>query len=141
MPSIVEPVLLTLDRERHLRFDMAALLLAEREMSRLWDRKVSLFSVLASGEGLGLNDISVLLWVSLLHDDPSMTLLKTQDLMDVNRIADYTTAIFAAWNRAWPQASPSEEERADPLATALTGDASGVPPVSSLASLTPSSGS
>lgn len=133
MPSMVEPVPLLLDRERHLRFDIAALLLAERELARVWDRKISLFSILASEGGLGLNDVSVLLWVSLLHEDPSMTLLKTQDLMDINRIADYTAAIFAAWNAAWPPAPAREEASADPLARASTGDASGVPPGSSWA--------
>lgn len=139
-PRVTPGIPLVLDKERLLYFDIGYLMLAELELGRVYGKKVSLFQVIGSGDGLGLNDIHILLWAALLDDDPSLTLLRVQDLMDLNRIADYTTAIFAAWNVAWPTPDPQEEGTTDPLAPGSTGDASGVPPGSSLVSLTPSSG-
>lgn len=140
MPSVVPGIPLMLDRERHLRLDNAAMLLAERELSRLWDRKISLFSVLASADGLGLNDLSVLLFAALLHEDPSLTLLKTQDLMDMQRLPEMINAILAAWNAATMPVVTSQETADGPLASTLTGPDSGVPPVSSSVSVPLSSG-
>lgn len=132
-PRVTPGIPLVLDRERLLYFDIGYLMLAELELGRVYSRKVSLLQLISHPEGLGLNDIHVLLWAALLDDDPSLTVLKVQDLMDLNRIADYTTAIFTAWNVAWPPAPAAEEGTEDPLAPASTGDGSGVPPVSSLA--------
>ena len=140
MPSVVEPVTLMLDRERHLRLDNAAMLLAERELSRLWDRKISLFSVLASADGLGLNDLSVLLFAALLHEDPSLTLLRVQDLMDMQRLPEMIQAILEAWNRATMPAQPQTEEPSDPLASTSTGPGSGAMPVPPSGSVTQSFG-
>ena len=109
------------------------MLLAERELSRLWDRKISLFSVLASADGLGLNDLSVLLFAALLHEDPSLTLLKTQDMMDMQRLPEMIQAILEAWNRATMPAQPQTEAPSDPLASTSTGPDSGVLPAPSLA--------
>lgn len=133
MPSIVAPVPLMLDRERHLRLDNGAMLLAERELSRLWERKISLFSVLASADGLGLNDLSVLLWVSLLHEDPSLTLLRVQDMMDMQRLPEMIQAILQSWNNATMPAQPQTETPSDPLASTSTGPGSGAMPAPSLA--------
>lgn len=140
-PRITPGIPLVLDRERLLYMDIGYLKLAELELCQVYGKKISLFQVIGGGEGLGLNDIHILLWAALLDDDPSLTLLRVQDLMDLNRIADYTTAIFAAWNAAWPTPDPQEEASTDPLAPTSTGDDSGVPPASNLVSVTPSSGS
>jgi hypothetical protein len=132
MPSVVEPVPLRLDRERFLRLDNAGMLFAERELSRLWEKKISLFSVLASPDGLGLNDLSVLLFAALVQDDPSLTLLRVQDLMDMTRLGEMITAVLEAWNRATMPAQPQAEAPDSPLASTSTGPDSGVTPVPSL---------
>lgn len=140
MPSIVPGIPLMLDKERHLRLDIGGLLLAEREMERLWGREINLFTVIASPTGLGLNNVSILLWVALLPEDPALTLLRVQDLLNPSQIGDVVTALFAAWNAAWPLPVPDAEPPARPLASASTGDDSGAPPASTLASVMPSSG-
>jgi hypothetical protein len=132
MPSVVEPVALMLDRQRFLRLDTAGMLFAERELSRLWERKISLFSLLASPDGLGLNDLSVLLFAALVYDDPSLTLLRVQDMMDMTRLGEMITAVLEAWNRATMPVVPPTEHSESPLAPTLTGPDSGVTPVPSL---------
>ena len=78
MPSLVPSVPLVLDRERHLRLDNAALFRAERELSKLWSRKVSVLQTLIDPETLGLNDLSILLWCGLLHEDADLSLSQVQ---------------------------------------------------------------
>lgn len=124
-PSVVPSVPLMLDKERHLRFTIPALLMAERELSRIWEKKVSLFATIGSAEGLGLNDMQVLLWVALLHEEPGLTLLRVQDMMDLSKVGDYITAIYAAWNAAWPLAPAQPEGAESPLALTSTGSVSG----------------
>lgn len=132
-PRVTPGIPLMLDKERLLYLDLRYLKLAELELCQVYGKKISLLQVIGSGEGLGLNDIHILLWASLLDDDPSLTLLRVQDMMELPRIADYSTAIFAAWNVAWPIAPTSEEGTEDPLALTSIGDGSGVPPVSNWA--------
>lgn len=134
IPSVVPGIPLMLDKERHLRLHIGSLLLAEREMERLWGREINLFTVIAAPGGMGLNNLSILLWVALLDEDPSMTLLKTQDLLNPSQVGPVITAIFDAWNAAWPLPRP-EEEAERPLSSALTGADSGAPPVSNWASV------
>lgn len=132
-PRLTPGIPLMLDRERVLYMDIGYLMLAELELGRLYGKKVSLLRVIGGEEGLGLNDIHVLLWAALLDDDPSLTLLRVQDMMDLSHIADYTTAIFAAWNAAWPTPQPVEEGTPDPFPTASTGADSGAMAASPLA--------
>lgn len=140
MPSVVPGIPLMLDQERHLRLDIGSLLLAEREMERLWGREINLFTLIASPNGLGLNNVSILLWVALLAEDPSLTLLRVQDMLNPSQVGEVVKAIFDAWNAAWPLPVPAEEGTESPLSSASTGPDSGVPPVSSSASVTLSSG-
>ena len=132
VPSVVEPASLMLDRVRYLKLDNAGMLFAERELSSLWGRKISLFSVLASPDGLGLNDLSVLLFAALVKDDPTLTLLRVQDLMDMTRLGEMITAVLEAWNRATAPALPPTESPDSPLASISTGPGSGAMPVPSL---------
>ena len=140
MSSVVPGIPLMLDKERHLRLHIGSLLLAEREMERLWGREVNLLALIGSPGGLGLNNISILLWVALLDEDPSLTLLRVQDMVNPSQIGVVVTAIFDAWNAAWPIPLPQEETGERPLSSAWTGSDSGAPPVSSSASVTLSSG-
>lgn len=126
MEGVAQVISLMLDKERHLKFTYPAMALAERELSRVWGRKINLLTVLA--DGIGLNDLHVLLWAALLHEDPSMTLLRTQDVMDPARLAEMMQAVTEAWMAAWRFDLQAPQESSAPLAEASTGDGFGAVP-------------
>ena len=133
--SVVPSIPLTLDKPRHLRLDNRALFRCERELVQIWGTKTSMLSILMDLGNIRLNDLAVMLWVGLLHEDPTLTLEETQDLMDFSKLSDILGAILQAWNAATlpadPQAVPEGEGDGDPLAS--NGLVSGRTPVSSLA--------
>ena len=135
MPSLVTPIPIVLDKPRTLLLDNRAIFQCERELSRLWGEKVSLFQVLSDVTTLGLNDLSVMLWQACLAEDPSLTLSQVQHMMDLRRLPEMLTAVLDAWNAATLPAAPVQEVNgaADPLASASTGPGSGAMPVSTLA--------
>jgi len=132
MPSIVPLIPLILDRPRHLRLSNAAIFQAERELSQLWGKRCSLFQVLAND--LGLNDLSVILWQALLHEDPRLTLATVQnELIDMAKLPDIITAVLDAWNAATAPAVPvaagnGEVVDTDPLPSGSPGTAFGPSP-------------
>jgi hypothetical protein len=129
MPSVVPLIPITLDRPRHLRLDNRAIFQAERELSRLWEKRCSLFNVLATD--LGLNDLSVILWQALLHEDARLTLAIVQnELMDMAKLPEIIDAVLQAWNAATAPAVPDasvngEASLMDPLPDGSTGSPSG----------------
>lgn len=126
MDSIVAPIPIDLDKRRHLRFDNRALLRAEHALCELWNRKINLLQLLFAGDTITLNDIAILLWQALRHEDPTLTLEETQDLMALDKIGAITEAVFAAWNRhtaAAPGSARAQEGTDGPLAS--TGEVSG----------------
>jgi hypothetical protein len=132
------PVPLQLDRLRHLRLTNRAILRAERELSTLWGKRCSLFEILS--ESLGVNDLSVILWQGLLHEDPRLTLEYVQEhLMDMRRLSAIMIAVLDAWNAATAPAAPPDvpqngEAPVGPFATTSPGSPSGALPGSILAS-------
>lgn len=129
MPSIVPLIPIDLDRRRHLRLNNAAIFQAEIELSKLWGKKVSLFQTLGTSETLGFNDLSVVLWQALVHEDPRLTLAQTQEVMDLGKLPQIIEAILAAWNAATapavPETAPNGEGTADPFPAGLPGTSSG----------------
>jgi hypothetical protein len=130
MPSLVDPVPLTLDRPRHLYLGNEALFTAERELSRLWGEHISLFTVLSGT--MGINDLSVLLHQALLHEDPTLTLSQVQALMDFSKMSEIIFAVLAAWNLATAPAEPAaaQGDSDSPLASTSPGAPSGLLAVS-----------
>lgn len=141
MPSLVPFVPITLDRLRHIRLDNQALLLAEREISKLWDKRVNILQVFLDTPTLGLNDVCIVLWAGLRHEDPQLTLLQVQDLVGLAEYVPVLQALYEAWNSATASAVPSSEAAPVPLAQASPGNGSGGLVEPSLASVTVSSGS
>ena len=135
MPSLVPSVPVVLDKERHLRLDNAALFRAERELSRLWGKRLSILQVLMDPETLGMNDLSVLLWCGLLHEDADLALSQVQDAMQVANFAALLEALYAAWSAdtqpAEGAASPTEVD--GPFASGSPGNSTGALRASSLA--------
>lgn len=139
MPSLVPLIPITLDKPRALRLDNQALLLAERELSKLWERKLNILQVLLDAETLGLNDLCVLLWAGLRHEDPDLSLAQVQEAVSIQDYIPLLQALFSAWNSATAPADGAPEGTPVPLAPASPGSATGVLPGSSLASaMTPS---
>ena len=135
MPSVVPPIPIDLDRRRVLRMNNRAIFQSEIELTKLWNRKVNVLSVLVNADQtLTLNDIAIFLWQALLDEDPSLTLPEVQDMMDVTKLDVIVTAILQAWNVATAPAEPvgpgEGAAQSDPLPTPSTGRVSGPTAVS-----------
>src|SRR6476660_118145 len=101
MPSVIPLIPITLDKPRHLRMTNRAIFQSEIELTKLWNRKVNILSVLVNADQtLTLNDIAIFLWQALLYEDPTLTLPEVQDMIDVTKLDVIVTAILQAWNVA-----------------------------------------
>jgi hypothetical protein len=124
MDSVVPSIPLRLDRERHLRLNTTALQGAERDLSALWGKTISIYAVLMETP-MRLNDISVLLFHALRHEDPRLTQEEVCALMDLAPMLTIMNAINDAW--AWTVRSANPEAPtpdADPTLPSI-GHASG----------------
>jgi hypothetical protein len=135
LPRITPLIPIDLDKRRYLRLDNKAKFRAEWELCQLWGERLNLFSVM-SQDLMTLNDLSVLLWQGLLHEDPRLTLADVQAMMDLDSPDGLLTTIKAiteAWNASSPTPRPVAEEverEADPLTTPSPGPPSGASPAS-----------
>lgn len=109
MPSIVPLIDLTLDKPRHLRLGNAQLCQAEVELSAFWNRDMSVYAALLQSP-MRANDLSIILWQALLHEDPGLTLAQTRDLLDGQLIGDVIAAVQQAWISATQPAEPPTGE-------------------------------
>jgi hypothetical protein len=133
-PTLDPSVPIMLDRLRHIRLGTKALRRAELVLSDVRKREISILRVMFNPDGLGLNEMLVLLWCGLAHEDPTLTLEEVEDLVTGDKILLSLEAVYAAWNRHTASAQPSTEEASNgPLATPSPGSDSGASPVSSLA--------
>lgn len=72
--GVQQPIPIQLDRLRHIKLDLRALALAEREIARFWERKERLSIVqIFQGGDVGIADLCILLWAGLRHEDPALT--------------------------------------------------------------------
>jgi hypothetical protein len=126
--SIVEPVVLTLDRPRRLRLEIGDVLAAERAMCARWGKPVNILTIFA--ETLTLNDLCILLWAALSAEDPTLTLEQTERLITIDRLGDIMTAVMDAWNRGMQRAQPAPGEGdGSPFPSGFPGSVSGATPV------------
>jgi len=137
MPSVIPLIPITLDKPRHLRMTNRAIFQSEIELTKLWNRKVNILSVLVNADQtLTLNDIAIFLWQALLYEDPTLTLPEVQDMIDVTKLDVIVTAILQAWNVATAPAQPTAPgegtAQSDPLPMPSSGPVSGPTVVRSL---------
>ena len=126
--SIVPPVELVLDRPRHLRLDIWAVLTAERKMVEVWGKPVNILTIFA--DTLTLTDLTILLWAALEPEGVPLTLHEVQGLVSIDRLGDIMTAVMEAWNRGMQSAQPAtSEDSASPFPSAFPGIDSGATPV------------
>lgn len=106
-PRVVPDVEIQLDRLRHLRFDMQAVIDAEILYSNLrkGGRDYSLYEIANGGTSLGL---SVLLWAGLRHEEPALTLEQVNGLYRPNDINRISRAINKA---VFDQVTTAEEDK------------------------------
>ena len=140
MDSIVPLIPLRLDRERHLRLDARAMRNAEIDLGVLWGKDMSIYAALTNVP-LRINDIGVLLYWALKHEDPRLTQDEVWALMDHAPIADIMSALTDAWTWAARAANPvAEDPEADPPTDASIGQGSGPMAAPNSALVMPSSG-
>src|SRR5678815_1148881 len=94
--SIVPLVPLMLDKQRHLRLDIAALCNAERDLSEFWDKKTSVYAVLLDVP-IGINDLSILVLHGLRHEDPTLSLPEVRGMLNHTTIPVVFQAVTDAW--------------------------------------------
>jgi hypothetical protein len=135
LDELVPPVPIDLDRRRHLRLGKRAVFRAEKALCEFWGKRQNILTMLFDPAGLTLNDIAILLWQGLLHEDPTLTLEQAQDMVTMANVSTIVTALYQSWNDATQDAGESTEglNGTDPLAMPSPGVSSGVTPVSSLA--------
>jgi hypothetical protein len=139
---IVPLIPVDLDRRRYLRLDVAALCLAERDLSDFWGKKTSVYAVLLDMP-MGINDLSIIVMHGLRHDDPTLSLPEVKGMLNHSTISTVIQAVTDAWTKATPSAEPSEEGESlpmDPPPALSTGVNSGLTAGSISGSVTLSSG-
>lgn len=135
--GVQQPIPIQLDKLRHIKLDLRALALAEREIARFWERKERLSIVqIFQGGDVGVADLCILLWAGLRHEDPALTVDQAFTLASGVPMATLSEAMGQALREqlgAGTAASP-EGATADPPmpATAAnpsnsTGSNSGAP--------------
>lgn len=67
-------VIYELDKARNVRFNMKALALIEKKLNIKMSKLTE--------DNIGINEIAVILWAGLQHEDPNLTPEKVMDLID-----------------------------------------------------------
>src|SRR5262245_45188353 len=131
--SIVPLVPLTLDKERFLRLDIAAMCNAEMELTQFWGKKTSIYSALLENP-ISLNDLAIIVLHGLRQADPTLSLPEVKGMLNHVPIAEVIGAVTDAWTKANQTAEPPPEGDAalvDPQTVSLIGGSSGPLPMSS----------
>lgn len=98
----------TLDKERHLRYDLNAMILYEKltgnDIIELFDGvfkkiKAAKNKKPVKGKLFSLEDTRALLYAGLKHEDPALTLEKVGGMIDLYGIKLLNEAIIIAWSK------------------------------------------
>jgi len=110
MSKINPAVTIFLDKERHLRMTMNAMVdFEEMTGQKLTDPK----TIESFSSNMDIKHLRALLWALLRHEDKTLTVEQVGDLIEIQNMTELSTAIAAAWGNAVPEA-PKD---AAPLAT------------------------
>lgn len=131
--GVLQPIPIHLDRLRHIKLDLRALALAEREIARFWERKerLSIVQIFQSGD-VGVADLCILLWAGLRHEDPTLTVDQAFALASGVSMAVVSEAMGQALREQLGAGASGESAPADPpqpttaaTPSDLTGSTSG----------------
>ena len=103
-------VAIVLDKERHLRLTLNALVDFQSATGKdLRDPQV----IEALSANMGFADMRALLWACLRWEDRELTLDRVGDLVDLTNLQEVTARMVEAWTVALPK---TEEKQSVPLA-------------------------
>jgi hypothetical protein len=128
-PRLTPLIPLDLDTRRHLRLEIGDIFLAEQDMCFLWRRQVNILTLFADTAQITLNDLAILLYRALRHEDRLLTLEQTRTFMTFDRLPAIMEAVFTAWNAATQSATPAPEEVPADGPLGFPGVPSGATPV------------
>ena len=105
MPSVIEAIPITLDKPRLMKFTHGPLMEAERTLTHLWGTRVNLLTLFDPDDAgqLGMNEAIVLLWASLRHEDPALTLETVCAITPLNQSIEVVEKIVQAWLAVYGQ--------------------------------------
>jgi hypothetical protein len=142
--SIVPQIDVQLDRPRHLRFRKRdvrqAEVVFEQELGKprtFLTALLQLMETMQAGEpaALSTTNITVLYWLGLRHEDPTLTLEDVEDLLPLTSPAELVglvVKLFEAWQAQTPQPVDTGEVAPAESPLASTGPAIGPLPASVL---------
>ena len=133
-PRLVPDIDIELDKVRHVRFDMQACWEAEKiYTSQQADGKQYALAEMLTGGTVGA--ICCMLWASLRHEDPELTLAETMSLLtpaDVNKVSRILLqAVTGQTGVPEDEAKPkvdSDQKKTDQQVEPLIGASSGLSP-------------
>lgn len=110
-PTPTRGIPITLDRVRYLRYTLKTLRLIREE-----------FGEKAFGDGVSGDSLAKVLWLGFVADDPTLTIDRVEDLIDLERLDEVLAAVKQAMG------NKAEVKLVDPLApppATGTGEAQG----------------
>jgi hypothetical protein len=129
MSRITPVVTVMLDKERHLRFDLNALVDIEEGTGK------SLADVFSAGNRIPLKDFRTVLWAGLKAEDPSLTQEQVGALVGAENFTELNDSVDRAFSASQPEptegepkngASPHANQKAKGARTSSpTGETSG----------------
>jgi hypothetical protein len=100
---LVEPVKINLDKERHLRLTLNAMIKFKQTTGK------DLLNGFNPSE-MEIEDVRALLWVSLIHEDKALTLGEVGEIVELSNLRDIIEALTESVSRAFPE----KKETVDP---------------------------
>lgn len=100
-------VRIELDKERHLRFDLNAIVALDEATG---------INLLAPGTELGADQLykprvlRAFVWAALLHEDPDLTVLEVGSWLTMPRIQEIATAVWQSIVQAMPEVDEVSQE-------------------------------
>lgn len=108
MGKLAPVVEIDLDRPRHLRLDLNAMVEYERATGK---------SMGDPGLGATMTDMRCLLWVCLLADDPTLTVEQVGAMIHAGNITEVNAALSGLMRASFPEGTA--DANADPKAPSL----------------------
>jgi hypothetical protein len=132
MSGLVPAIPIQLDKERHLRLDLNAIIEIERETGDTIDRAFEMFMPvpeLPKGASKDKQDeraksvrerrrhlieyCRLFLWAMLLHEDPALTLKQVGAMLDLSNLASLQSQVVQGINAAMPDSEPAASGAGD----------------------------
>ncbi len=93
---VIDPIPIDLDKPRSILLTLPALKAVEDQLAKQrGEKRVNLFQVFAGGD-LGAMELLIILWAGLRHEDQTLTLQKTLDLVAKIPIRDWAEVVNRA---------------------------------------------